>query len=58
MDIDVEHEGQRTKVIPPLQNERGEEEMVGGATDGCGANDGGEVKTDCSIREGTQVSSE
>lgn len=52
MDIDVEHEGQRTKVIPPLQNERGEEEMVGGA------NDGGEVKTDCSIREGTQVSSE
>lgn len=51
MDIDVEHEGQRAKVVPPLQNERGEEDLGGGA------NDGGGVKTECSTSVGTQVSS-
>ncbi|XP_029688038.1 sequestosome-1 isoform X1 [Takifugu rubripes] len=48
VDIDVEHEGQRAKVVPPLQNERGEEDLGGGA------NDGGGVKTDCSTSVGTQ----
>lgn len=51
MDIDVEHEGQRAKVVPPLQTERGEEDLGGGA------NDGGGVTTDCSTSVGTQVSS-
>lgn len=49
MDIDVEHEGQRAKVVPPLQNERGEEDLGGGA------NDGGGAKASTSV--GTQVSS-
>lgn len=51
VDIDVEHEGQRAKVVPPPQTERGEEDLGGGA------NDGGGVKPDCSTSVGTQVSS-
>lgn len=51
MDIDVEHDGQRAKVVPPLQTVGGAEDLAGGA------NDGGGVKTDCSTSVGTQVSS-
>lgn len=50
MDIDVEHEGQRAKVVPDLQNQRGEEDLGGGA------NDEGGVKTECGASVGTQVS--
>lgn len=35
MDIDVEHEGQRTKVTTPLQSEKAEEDMGAEAKDGC-----------------------
>lgn len=48
MDIDVEHEGQRTKVATPLQSERAEEDMAAEPKDEA------EVKSDC---EGTKVSS-
>lgn len=51
MDIDVEHEGQRTKVTTPLQSERAEEDV------GAEAKDGGEGKSDCNTSEETKVSS-
>lgn len=51
MDIDVEHEGQRTKVTTPLQSEKAEKDL------GAEAKDGGEVKSDCNTSEGTKVSS-
>lgn len=51
VDIDVEHEGQRTKVTTPLQSERAEEDM------GAGAKGGAEVEADCNTSEGAKVSS-
>lgn len=51
MDIDVEHEGQRTKVTTPLQSEKAEEDM------GAGAKGGAEVEADCNTSEGAKVSS-
>lgn len=57
MDIDVEHEGQRTKVTPTLQNERAEEELGGGANTGGGASVGGGSKSESSSSDGTKVGS-
>lgn len=37
MDIDVEHEGQKTKVTPPSQSGGVEEDMEGGANSGSSA---------------------
>lgn len=48
VDIDVEHEGQRSKVTPPFQNQM-EDDMEGGA------HGGDEVKSDCGTIEGTKV---
>lgn len=43
MDIDVEHEGQRTKVAPPPQDggEKGDVEMDGGSEEGGASSEGG-----------------
>lgn len=46
MDIDVEHEGQRTKVTTPLQSEEAEEDL------------GAEAQSACSTSGGTVSSSE
>lgn len=64
MDIDVEHEGQRTKVTPPPQGAASKVDMdVGGASDGggvsggSGANDVGGASSDGGTSsEGLKVS--
>lgn len=51
MDIDVEHEGQRTKVTTALQSERAEADLE------TEANHGGQAQSDGTTSEGTKVSS-
>ena len=44
VDIDVEHEGQRTKVTPPPQSSAAGDVAVGGASEG-GASEGSKVSS-------------
>lgn len=62
VDIDVEHEGQKTKVTPPSQSGVVEDMEVGGAISGSGASgvggassEGG-ANTEAGANEGSKVS--